>query len=145
MWPGNQHHARANRDEAQHGAELEPDGDRADGACEQRGGEGLHESVAAHPSQPPAETGARAGAERDQDQAERVGRAEDHTERRGSSGRHRRETRDGDGWKARDRFECRSRRFGIETTVADLVDHAHCRGDLAHVYAHGLHGDDLVA
>src|SRR5258708_7226693 len=54
----NQHHARADRYEVQHGAELEPGGDRTKDTREQRSREGLHENIAAYYREPPAETGA---------------------------------------------------------------------------------------
>jgi len=37
-----------------------------------------------------------------------------------------------------------TRRIGIDTTGADFVDHADRRGDLVHVHAERLGGDDLV-
>jgi Ni/Co efflux regulator RcnB len=50
---------------------------------------------------------------RDQDQAEQVGRAEDHAERRGSGRREQGESRDRVGWKSGDRLQSRLRRRGI--------------------------------
>src|SRR5207253_5058005 len=44
----NQDHARADRYEAQHGTELEPDGDRTNGTREQRSAEGLRLIPASH-------------------------------------------------------------------------------------------------
>jgi len=76
------HHARADRDEPEHGTELDPDGNRADNTGEECGAERLHEQVTACPRQPSAEEGAGAGTERNQDQAERVGGAENHAQPR---------------------------------------------------------------
>src|ERR1700677_3950453 len=105
MWTRDQNHRRADGDEPESRTELEPKGDRTNEARQQSGAEGLYKQVAAHPRQPPAKASARAGAERDQEEAENVGSAEDDAERCGSGRRKQREARDRDGWKPGDSFQ----------------------------------------
>ena len=82
-----------------------------------------------------AETSAGASADRNQEQAERVSRAENHTERRRPGRRKQRETRYRNCWKSRDGLKRRPRRGGVEVATADLIDYAACRGYLAHVHS----------
>src|ERR1700740_3325599 len=94
-----QHHTWAESDQPENRAELQPNRDRTDDTREQRSAEGLRKQIVAHPGPPPTKAGTRAGAEPDQDQAEKMGRAEDHAERRGSGRREQGEARDRDDWK----------------------------------------------
>ncbi len=144
MRPWDQHHARANRDEPEHGTELEPDDNRTDDTGEERGAERLHEQAAAYPRQPPAEAGAGAGAERNQHQAKRVGRAENHAEPCGSRGCHQGKARGRDRRKLGNRLKRRSRRSGSHAVSANLIDQAHRLGNLVHIHSRGLRGEDLA-
>jgi len=107
---------------------LETDGDGADDTGEQRRAKRLNEQIAADGRQPAAEASAGASTDCDQQQAERVRRAENHAKRRRSGCRKEREARYRNRRKSRDCLKCRPCRRGVEAAVADVIDNANCRG-----------------
>ncbi|HEV7407954.1 MAG TPA: hypothetical protein VGO01_05680, partial [Bradyrhizobium sp.] len=114
---------------------METGGDGANGTGKQCGAKRLNEQIAADGRQPAAEAGAGASTDCDQQQAERVRRAENHAKGRRSGRRKERETCYRNRRKSRDCLKCRPRRRGVEAPVADVIDNANCRGYLAHIHA----------